>query len=127
MVNLKTQLVKSNFKITQMKEEKSLIEYVEEELKDLDVSTLKLDPEFLKFIAEIIENYNDKNIKDEKIDKLSVFKMVLKKFYKDLSPVDEKIAVGILEFLLRHKLVKKTPLTKIMLFYIKKVCGVASE
>lgn len=127
MVNLKTQLVKSNFKITQMKEEKGLMEYIEEELKDLDVSTLKLDPEFLKFIAEIIENYNDKNIKDEKIDKLSVFKMVLKKFYKDLSPVDEKIAVGILEFLLRHKLVKKTPLTKIMLFYIKKVCGVASD
>ena len=127
MVNLKTQLVKSNFKITQMKDEKGLMEYIEEELKDLDVSTLKLDPEFLKFIAEIIENYNDKNIKDEKIDKLSVFKMVLKKFYKDLSPVDEKIAVGILEFLLRHKLVKKTPLTKIMLFYIKKVCGVASD
>lgn len=127
MVNLKTQLVKSNFKITQMKEEKGLMEYIEEELKDLDVSTLKLDPEFLKFIAEIIENYNDKNIKDEKIDKLSVFKMVLKKFYKDLSPVDEKIAVGILEFLLRHKLVKKTPLTKIMLFYIKKVCGIASD
>ena len=127
MVNLKTQLVKSNFKITQMKEEKGLMEYIEEELKDLDVSTLKLDPEFLKFIAEIIENYNDKNSKDEKIDKLSVFKMVLKKFYKDLSPVDEKIAVGILEFLLRHKLVKKTPLTKIMLFYIKKVCGVASD
>ena len=127
MVNLKTQLVKSNFKITQMKEEKGLMEYIEEELKDLDVSTLKLDPEFLKFIAEIIENYNDKNIKDEKIDKLSVFKMVLKKFYKDLSPVDEKIAVGILEFLLRHKLVKKTPLTKIMLFYIKQVCGIASD
>ena len=127
MVNLKTQLVKSNFKITQMKEEKGLMEYIEEELKDLDVSTLKLDPEFLKFIAKIIENYNDKNIKDEKIDKLSVFKMVLKKFYKDLSPVDEKIAVGILEFLLRHKLVKNTPLTKIMLFYIKKVCGVASD
>ena len=127
MVNLKTQLVKSNFKITQMKEEKGLMEYIEEELKDLDVSTLKLDPEFLKFIAEINENYNDKNIKDEKIDKLSVFKMVLKKFYKDLSPVDEKIAVGILEFLLRHKLVKNTPLTKIMLFYIKKVCGVASD
>ena len=127
MVNLKTQLVKSNFKITQMKEEKGLMKYIEEELKDLDVSTLKLDPEFLKFIAEIIENYNDKNIKDEKIDKLSVFKMVLKKFYKDLSPVDEKIAVGILEFLLRHKLVKNTPLTKIMLFYIKKVCGVASD
>ena len=127
MVNLKTRLVKPNFQIMQLTKEKSIIEYIDEKVNGLDVTALKLDSEFIKFIAEIIENYNEKDKKEEKIDKLNVFKTVYKKMFKDLSPLDEKMAIIILESLLKHKLIKKTPLTKVMIFYLKKACGAVSD
>ena len=117
MVNLKTQLVKPNFQIKQMKEDKTLMDYVEEEVKNIDLKNLKLEPDFIKYIAELIENFTEKRSKeDEKVNKLETFKSIVKKLFKDIKEEDLKTAIGILEFLLKNKLVKKTKLSKIIVF-----------
>jgi len=61
-----------NFKIEEKKEEKTLCESLLSELEGVDISSLKLDSEFIKTVAELIENQiSNKNKKaDEKIDKL---------------------------------------------------------
>ena len=128
MVNLKTQLVKPNFQIKQMKEDKTLMDYVEEEVKNIDLKNLKLEPDFIKYIAELIENFTEKRSKeDEKVNKLETFKSIVKKLFKDIKEEDLKTAIGILEFLLKNKLVKKTKLSKIILFFLQKKFGLCQE
>lgn len=88
MVNLSTKLVKSNFKITQMKEQHSLIDYLSEELKGADLKSLKLDPDFIRYISEVIENdvaKGEKEKGDEKVNKLELFVSILKNFILTLN------------------------------------------
>lgn len=130
MVNLSTKLVKSNFKITQMKEQHSLIDYLSEELKGADLKSLKLDPDFIRYISEVIENdvaKGEKEKGDEKVNKLELFVSILKKLYPDIKPDELEIAKGMLEFLLKNELVKKTKLKKIVMFYLKKKFCICSD
>lgn len=125
MVNLKTQLVKTSFKIEQMKQSTTLIEFIEQELKNIDLNNLKLDPDFIKYIANLIENHTSSS--KEKINKLEAFETIVKKLFPNISKEDLKVATGILEFLLKNKLVKKTKLSKIMLFFLAKKFGCSEK
>jgi hypothetical protein len=121
-VKLKTQLVKPHFSLVLKQEQKNLVDYVEQELKDLELSKLKLDPDFLKYLAEIIENQvKERESKDEsKPSKMDILVEILKRVFPQIS--DEAIddAKQIVEFLLKNDMVKKTPLSKIICFYLKK-------
>lgn len=64
-IKLKTKLVKSNFTLNMKIESKSLCDYICDELKGLDITNIKLDPEFIKYIAELIENQVKKASEDE--------------------------------------------------------------
>ena len=51
-IKLKTKLVKSNFTLLSVhKDAVSLIDHIMEELKDIDLSQMKLDPAFIQFIC----------------------------------------------------------------------------
>jgi hypothetical protein len=121
-VKLKTQLVKPHFSLVLKQEQKNLVDYVEQELKDLELSKLKLDPDFLKYLAEIIENQvKERESKDEsKPSKMDILVEILKRVFPQIS--DEAIddAKQIVEFLLKNDMVKKTALSKIICFYLKK-------
>jgi hypothetical protein len=130
MVNLSTKLVKSNFKITQMQDQNTIIDFLLEELKGVDLKSLKLDPDFIRYVSEVIENDVMKRTTEkpyEKVNKLELFVSVLKKLHSEINSEDLELAKGILEFLLKNKLVKKTKLSKIVLFYLKKKFSLCSE
>jgi len=125
MVKTATKLVKANFKITQMKENQSIVDFIMDDLKNVDLKPLKTDPDFLRYIAELIENDVSKSKKeDEKVDKMNMFEMILKKLFPDIKQDEIALCKNIVEFLLKQKLVKKTKLSKIMYFFLcKKFCS----
>ncbi|RZL46106.1 MAG: hypothetical protein EOP00_16030 [Pedobacter sp.] len=93
-----------------------------DELKGLDVSNLKLDPDFLKYLAEIIENQvkskdGDKSTKPNKMD---ILVDVVKRLFPHADEHEIEVCKGIVEFLLKNTLIRKTSLSKIMSFYLKK-------
>ena len=55
-MKLSTKLVKPHFSVVQKQEQKNLIDFILDELKSISVEELKLDPDFLKYISELIEN-----------------------------------------------------------------------
>lgn len=122
-IKLKTKLVKPNFSLTLCQEQKTLVDYVLEELKGLDVDAMKLQPEFLMYISEIIENQVAKkgaDEKDAKPNKMEILVEILKKLFPKITQQEIDAGRGIVEFLLKNKMVKKTKLSKIMTFYLKK-------
>jgi hypothetical protein len=57
MIKLSTQLVKSNFTISQAKQSLNLVDHIAAELdKFPNIVSLKLDPEFVRYVANMIEN-----------------------------------------------------------------------
>jgi hypothetical protein len=104
-------------------EQKNLVDYIIDELKGVDVTLLKLDPDFLKYLAEIIENQvkskKDKNL-EAKPNKMDILVDIIKKLFPHTPDADIEVAKNIVEFLLKNTLVKKTKLSKIMSFYLKK-------
>ena len=65
-------------------EQKNLVDYIIDELKGVDVTFLKLDPDFLKYLAEIIENQvkskKDKNL-EAKPNKMDILVDIIKKLF----------------------------------------------
>ncbi|RZK16755.1 MAG: hypothetical protein EOO43_14160 [Flavobacterium sp.] len=122
-INLGAKLVKPSFHLVMKQEQKNLVNYILDELKELDVSNLKLDPGFLKYLAEIIENQvksskdGDKSTKPNKMD---ILIEVVRRVFPHSSEEEVQACKGIVEFLLKNALVKKTSLSKIMSFYLKK-------
>lgn len=128
MVKLATQLVKRPIRITQMDENQSILDYILENLKGFDLKASRFDPDFFRYISEQIENEVDKKKKeDEKINKMELFEMILKKLFTDIKPDELTMCKNIVENLLKNKLVKKTKLSKIMVFYLKKKFCPCSE
>lgn len=123
MIKVKTQLVKPTFSIKLKQEEKNLIDYILDEMKSLDISQLKLDPDFLKYIAELIENQVNRKTTDSastKPSKLDILIEILKRLFPAITEEEITVSKGIVEFLLKNDCIKKVSLSKIMLFYIKK-------
>lgn len=74
---------------------------VSEELKDMDLNKLKVDPDVILFIANQIENAFDSNkeISYNKINKKALFFEILKKVIPDIKPEEEELITAILEHL----------------------------
>ncbi len=65
-IKMGTSLVKPHFSLKQKQNAKNICFFILDELKHLDIASLKLDPDFLKYLAEIIENQVGKS-KDPEI------------------------------------------------------------
>lgn len=74
---------------------------VDKQLKDMDKSKLKIDPDVILFIANQIENAfnSDKEISYSKIDKKALFLDIMHKIIPDIKPEEEEVIVSILEHL----------------------------
>lgn len=123
MIKLQTKLVKPNFSITMKQEQKNLVDYIIQEMQGLEIDKLKLDPDFLKYLAEIIENQVKKKSGDSaetKPCKLDILIEILRRLFPQVSESELDACKGIVEFMLKQGLVKKVGLSKIVKFYLKR-------
>lgn len=121
-IKLKTKLVKGHFSLTLKQEQKNLVDYIVDELKGLSADNLKLDPDFLKYLAKVIENQVKKTTEDSaetKPSKMDILMEILKRLFPHIKDEEVVACKGIKEFLLKQGLVKKVALSKIMKFYLK--------
>ncbi len=125
-ISKNVQLVKMGFTLTQKVDQKTLLEHIKEELENLDISSQRLDPDFIRWIAEKIENHcvTEKDEKPDKPNKQEMFSSIMKALFPNLSNTELEQANQIVKHLLKHKLVKKTKVTKVMAFYLKKKFGI---
>lgn len=120
-IKLKTKLVKSNFTLLNaQKDAVSLIDHIMEELKDIDLTQMKLDPGFIQFICLKIENQVKSNKIEEKPNKLDIFVTIIKKLFPEITQQEIDTALKIVEFLVKNFLIKKVPLSKIFIYFLKK-------
>jgi len=121
-IKLTAKLVKPHFSLVMKQEQKNLVDYIIDELKELDIKRLKLDPDFLKYLAEIIENQVVKtaDAEETKPSKMDILIEVLKLLFPHTIEQELDACRGIVEFLLKNKMVKKIGISKIMKFYLKK-------
>ena len=90
-----------------------------DKVQDVDIPQLKMKPEFVMYIAEVIENEVPvTKEKSMKLDKKEIFEGIMLKLH--LTQEQCADAVLILEFLLENKMVKKTPLKKLLWHVVKK-------
>ena len=117
-----TKLVKSHFAVVLKQERKNLIDFVTDELKDLDLCKLKLDPDFIKYVCDLIENQvtapTDTSV--PKTDKMETFIEILKRLHPSITDADIDVAKGIAEFLLMNKMIKKVGISEVMKYYLQK-------
>ena len=121
-IKLKTKLVKSHFSLVMKQDQKNLVDYILDELKGLDITKLQLDPDFLKYLAELIENQVSKKSTESaesKPSKMDIMIEVIKRLFPPFTDTELDASRGIVNFLVTNKLIKKVPLSKIMKFYLK--------
>jgi hypothetical protein len=128
MIKLKAKLVKPAFSLNLQQDSMTITEYIIEQLKGIDIKNLKLDPDFIKYLCELIENQVSKKPIDEKEkpNKMNVLLDIVKKLFPNISNDDLKNVENIAEFMLKNNLVKKITLTKVMSFYLKKKFSISS-
>jgi hypothetical protein len=121
-IKLKTKLVKSHFSLVMKQEQKHLVDYILDELKGLDITKLQLDPDFLKYLAELIENQVSKKSTESaesKPSKMDIMIEVIKRLFPHITETELDASRGIVNFLVTNKLIKKVALSQIMKFYLK--------
>jgi hypothetical protein len=121
-LKLSTQLVKPHFLVVQKQEQKNLVDVVFDELKSVAVDGLKLDPDFLKYLAEMVENQigTASSSPDTKPNKMEVVVTILKRLFPLISDSEIDASKSIIEFLLKNKLVQKVALSEVFKFYLSK-------
>ncbi|RZK27133.1 MAG: hypothetical protein EOO43_00595 [Flavobacterium sp.] len=120
-IKLRASLVKPHFSLKQKQETKNVVDFILDELKHLDISSLKLDPDFLKYLAEVIENQVSKPKDDsDKPDKMGIMVELLRKLFPHIADEQIEQCKGIIEYLLKNDMVKKVKLSKVLAFYLKK-------
>jgi hypothetical protein len=121
-LKLSTQLVKPHFLVVQKQEQKNLVDVVLDELKSVAVDGLKLDPDFLKYLAEMVENQigATSSSPDTKPNKMEVVVTILKRLFPLISDSEIDASKSIIEFLLKNKLVQKVALSEVFKFYLSK-------
>lgn len=103
-------------------EQKNLVDYIMDELKGLDIAKLQLDPDFLKYLAEIIENQVSKKSTESvesKPSKMDILVEIIKRLFPHITETELHACRGIVNFMVANKLIKKVALSKIMKFYLK--------
>ncbi len=129
-IKLQTKLVKPNFAVILKQEQKNLIDHIYSELEHLDITSLKLDPDFLGYLCKLIENQVKTNPDDTaatKPSKMDILVEVIKKLFPLVTDAEVDVAKTIVEFLLKNKMIKKVPMTKIISFYLKKKFGLGLD
>jgi hypothetical protein len=128
-IKLSTQLVKPHFSVVQKQEQKNLVDFIIDELKSVSVDGLKLDPDFLKYVAEMVENQISSAPAEPgtKANKMTVVVDILKKLFPSISESDIEASKNIIEFLLKNNLVQKVALSDVFKFYLKKKFFESSE
>ena len=119
---LKMKLVKSHFSLAMKQEQKNLVDFILDELKGLDIGKLQLDPDFLQYLAELIENQVSKKSTESaesKPSKMDIMIEVIKRLFPHITETELDASRGIVNFLVTNKLIKKIALSKIMKFYLK--------
>ena len=109
-IKLKTKLVKSHFSLVMKQEQKNLVDYILDELKGLDIAKLQLDPDFLKYLAELIENQVSKKSTESaesKPSKMDIMIEVIKRLFPHITETELDASRGIVNFLVANKLIKK--------------------
>lgn len=121
-IKLPTQLVKPHFSVIQKQERKNLTDFIIDELKSISVDGLKLDPDFLKYLAELVENQINSSTAEPgtKPDKMSVIVDILRKLFPSITEAEIESSKNIIEFLLKQGLIKKVKLSDVFQFYLKK-------
>ena len=80
--------------------------------------TSRFNPDFKDiFLNQLKMKLRKKKKDDEKVNKMELFEMIIKKLFTDIKPDELTMCKNIVENLLKNKLVKKTKLSKIMVFY----------
>ena len=117
-----TKLVKSHFAVVLKQERKNLIDFITDELKDLDLCKLKLDPDFIKYVCDLIENQvtTPADTSVPKTDKMETFIEILKRLHPSITDAEIDVAKGIAEFLLMNKMIKKVGISEVMKYYLQK-------
>ncbi len=100
---------------------RKIVLYIIDQIKNIDIERMRLHPEFIKFICEIIENEVPKKGKVKNVDdmdKMDIFVAV----FKELHSSDEQIQEGrnVVEFLLGNNMIKKTSYRTIVWYVLKK-------
>ncbi len=100
---------------------RKIVLYIIDQIKNIDIERMRLHPEFIKFICEIIENEVPKKGKIKNVDdmdKMDIFVAV----FKELHSSDEQIQEGrnVVEFLLGNNMIKKTSYRTIVWYVLKK-------
>ena len=122
-IKLKTKLVKPSFIIKIKQEQKNLIDYILDELKDVDVKDMKHDPDFLKYLADLIENQitqEDEAQGGQKDAKMDIFVEIMRRLFPAIKDEELQSSKRIVEYLLKNQLVSKTKLSSVMKFFLKK-------
>ncbi len=121
-MKLSTKLVKRPPSIVQKQEHKNLIDYIFEELKSIHDSDDRLNPTFLKYLSEIIENQVDRVpiTLSAKPNKMLILVDILKKLFPNITDAEIENSKTIIEFLLSEKLIKKSKLSDVFVHYITK-------
>jgi len=112
-IKVKARLVQSSLGIKEKQNELTLMEYIEQQLQGLDVSAVKLEPSFIQYIANLIENQCEKHAKGQ------VFEDILKRLFPSIQDAELTVAKQILEFLLKNKMVKKVSMSRVISYYLK--------
>ena len=121
-IKLKTKLVKSHFSLAMKQEQKNLVDFILDELKGLDIGKLQLDPDFLKYLAELIENQVSKKSPESaesKPSKMDILIEVIKQLLPHITDTELDACRSIVNLLVTNKFIKKVALSKIMKFYLK--------
>ncbi len=87
-LKLSARLVKKGFTFKMKQNEVLLCKAIMDELKNIDLKDLKLDPDFIQYICEVIENQVDPadDEKHGKPNKLEIIKAIKTKVFPQITP-----------------------------------------
>jgi ketopantoate reductase len=101
-----------NQTIKQIQKKKAIVNHIIDQVKGCDIHKMKTDPDFVMYICEIIENQVSMHKKKASLDKMEIFVDAMRQFKLDDSEINE--CKPIVEFLCKRKMIKKTPLSRIV-------------
>jgi len=96
-----------------------LVAFIVEQLKDIqDLAKQKIEPEFIKYVCNLVENVFV-DAKKNKVNKKEIVFQIIQKVIPILTEDDKKIIDGIIEFLHSNKQIKKVSNFKICSHKVK--------
>ena len=100
---------------------RKIVLYIVDQIKNIDIGKMRLHPEFIKFICEIIENQVPKKGKSKNADDMGKMELFIE-VYKEIQSGEHQIneAKAVVEFLLGNNMIKRTAYGTIIWYCLKK-------